>query len=536
MSVISIGLSACIPAQAAPDAPASTPTAASSVERFEQTATVSAEAVPLRVWVGEEVPPALARSVELGAGAVWASSSAEADVRLGLAESGAEGPEAQWVYVLAAPFPTVDDEVSAAALRSAWLGKSVLGGHALRMSAATSAALEGLWGQAGAEAVEILPEGELLAAAWRKQPGWAVIPFEALSPRWKALRVGGQSPLDGDFSAENYALTVPYRWTGEIPAELSWDKTNREAGRMTSLVLTGTTALARQVALRMEEKGVDYPGLKIGDWLRDADIAHVSNEVPFDSNCPPAVPLRREMRFCSDPKYIELLSGLGVDVVELTGNHLMDWGPEAMLETMDIYEAHGLPSYGGGRNLEEAQAVYEVEHNGNRLAFLGCNVMGPEVDWATETTPGSAPCDLDALEAQVRALAQAGKLPIVTFQHFELDDFRPQSAQRIDFQRMAAAGAVIVSGSQAHHAQTMTFVGDSLVHYGLGNLFFDQMTKANRPAFMDRHIFYDGRYVGTELMTMILEDGAQPRPMTAEERKVFLGKVFNAAVWPKVTP
>ncbi len=233
---------------------------------------------------------------------------------------------------------------------------------------------------------------------------------------------------------------------------------------------------------------------------------------------------------------MELLTGLGVDVVELTGNHLMDWGPEAMLETMDIYEAHGLPSYGGGRNLEEAQAVYEVEHNGNRLAFLGCNVMGPEVDWATETTPGSAPCDMDALEAQVRALAQAGKLPIVTFQHFELDDFRPQSAQRIDFQRMAAAGAVIVSGSQAHHAQTMTFVGDSLVHYGLGNLFFDQMTKANRPAFMDRHIFYDGRYVGTELMTMILEDGAQPRPMTAEERKVFLGKVFNAAVWPKVTP
>ena len=36
-------------------------------------------------------------------------------MRLGLAESGAEGPEAQWVYALAAPFPTVEDEVSAAA-------------------------------------------------------------------------------------------------------------------------------------------------------------------------------------------------------------------------------------------------------------------------------------------------------------------------------------------------------------------------------------------------------------------------------------
>lgn len=490
----------------------------------------------MRVWVGEEVPPALARSVELGAGVAWASSAAEAEMHLGLAQGGAQGADAQWVYALAAPFPTVEDEVSEAALRSAWQGKLVLGGHALRMSAATFAAMEGLWGKAEAGAVEILPEEDLLAAAWGKQPGWAVIPFESLSPRWKVLRVGGQSPLDADFSAETYALTVPYRWTGDIPKGVNWAKTNREAGRMTSLILTGTTALVRQVALRMEEKGVDYPGLKIGDWLREADIAHVSNEVPFDSNCPPAVPLRREMRFCSDPKYVELLTGLGVDVVELTGNHLMDWGPEALLATMDVYAAYDLPTYGGGRNLEEAQAVYEVEHNGNRLAFVGCNAMGPEVDWATETTPGSAPCDMDTLEAQVRALAQAGKLPIVTFQHFELDDFRPQSAQRIDFQRMAAAGAVIVSGSQAHHAQTMTFVGDSLVHYGLGNLFFDQMTKANRPAFMDRHIFYDGRYVGTELMTIILEDGAQPRPMTAEERKVFLGKVFTAAVWPKVMP
>jgi len=121
-SVVSLVLSACIPAQAAPDTPVLTSTAASSLERIEQTATVPAEAAPVRVWVGEEVPPALARSVKLGDGAVWASSSAEADVRLGLAESGAEGPEAQWVYVLAAPFPTVEDEVSAVALRSAWQG------------------------------------------------------------------------------------------------------------------------------------------------------------------------------------------------------------------------------------------------------------------------------------------------------------------------------------------------------------------------------------------------------------------------------
>jgi Xaa-Pro aminopeptidase len=45
---------------------------------------------------------------------------------------------------------------------------------------------------------------------------------------------------------------------------------------------------------------------------------------------------------------------------------------------------------------------------------------------------------------------------------------------RPDFVNLAAAGAVFVQGSQAHQAQGFEFYGDSLIHYGLGNLFFDQ--------------------------------------------------------------
>ena len=84
---------------------------------------------------------------------------------------------------------------------------------------------------------------------------------------------------------------------------------------------------------------------------------------------------------------------------------------------------------------------------------------------------------------------------------------------------------------QAHCPQTMTFVGDSFVHYGLGNLFFDQMDEVTRPEFLDRHIFYQGRYISTELLTAKLEDFSRPRPMTVEERDWFLGEAFGAAVW-----
>jgi len=73
------------------------------------------------------------------------------------------------------------------------------------------------------------------------------------------------------------------------------------------------------------------------------------------------------------------------------------------------------------------------------------------------------------------------------------------------------------------------FVGDSLIHYGLGNFLFDQMWDPNRYEFIDRHIIYDGKYINTELLTAVLMDWSQPTPMEQEERQQFLEDIFNAS-------
>jgi poly-gamma-glutamate synthesis protein (capsule biosynthesis protein) len=98
---------------------------------------------------------------------------------------------------------------------------------------------------------------------------------------------------------------------------------------------------------------------------------------------------------------------------------------------------------------------------------------------------------------------------------------------------MADAGASIVQGSQAHFPQPMEFHGDSFIHYGLGNLFFDQMdipVKGTRREFIDRITIYDGRLISVELFTAMLEDYSQPRPMTLSERQEFLEELFQASL------
>lgn len=450
-----------------------------------------------------------------------------------------------WIYAFVAPFPTSVDNVSLDDILLAWQGfpAAIFQDKQILMSASTRQAFEMLWGRkASDEGVRVVNEQEILDIAWSEQPAWAIIPFEQVSPRWKVIQVDGLSPLDKDLQISKYPLKITFGFNGDVKTinsiqtaiengEVTIPSTNRDESKLADVILTGVTALVRYTALRMEEQGLTYPAEGIGDWLKNADLAHVSNEVPFDTNCPPAVPLRREARFCSDPKYIELLKYTGIDLVELTGNHLLDWDVDPFLYTLNYYNENQIAYYGGGYNQADAREAHLVELNGNKIAFIGCNAIGPESTWASEDTPGTARCDLDWMESEIKRLSADGYLVIVTFQHFEVCEFKPQSTQKIDFQRMASAGAVIVSGSQAHCPQGMTFIDGNFIHYGLGNLFFDQMDQYSVRELLDRHIFYDGKYISTQLLSALLEDYARPRPMTSEERKLLLDEVFEGSEW-----
>ncbi|HZW04695.1 MAG TPA: CapA family protein, partial [Anaerolineaceae bacterium] len=221
------------------------------------------------------------------------------------------------------------------------------------------------------------------------------------------------------------------------------------------------------------------------------------------------------------------------------------YGIDVVPLTLDLYRQAGMVYYGGGSNLAEARSPAVIEHNGNRLAFVGCNPSGPDYAWATESGPGAAPCeDLQWMQAEVARLRQEGILPIATFQWFENYSNSAGPEMERDLRSMAEAGAIIVNGSQAHTPKEMEFHADSFIHYGLGNLFFDQMhvdlsylqigqewVPATRLEFIDRHVIYAGRLISTELLTAMLEEYAKPRPMTAEERAAFLQDIFTAAGW-----
>jgi poly-gamma-glutamate synthesis protein (capsule biosynthesis protein) len=207
----------------------------------------------------------------------------------------------------------------------------------------------------------------------------------------------------------------------------------------------------------MELRGVIFPGSLVRDWMREADVAHVSNEVSFDQECPAPNPNYKNFILCSDPKYMELLLDIGTDAVELTGDHFADRGQQAMLDTLKMYKDNGLPYYGGGANAEEARRPLLMEVNGNKIAFMGCNGKRPEkYPKADAKTPGAAGCDYDYFTEKIRDL-KSRYLVIFTFQHEECYSMVHVSIMR--FHAVADAGVDVVSGSQAHYPTWRNSVG-----------------------------------------------------------------------------
>jgi hypothetical protein len=498
----------------------------------------------LRIWPAPYLPAGLRQALVPPKGAVISSERENSELRL---EFGAEQAVSHWVYALVAPFPTIPEQIELDDLRRVWFGEATgsFASRPLFMDAATQEVFTYLWGAPDPVYLRILTESELLETAWRERPSWALIPFESLVPRWKVLEVEGQSPVRKEFDISSYPLVAPFslhsdvlgsEYLSEAGQALGLPTTNRKPDRLTTLAMTGVTAMVRCTAFTMEQRGYTYPAADIGNLLREADLTHISNEIPFAPGCPYPSCMQEGLVFCSSPGYIELMEYVGTNIVELTGDHFADWGTEAMYYTLEMYREQGWPYYGGGENRDDAMRPLLIEHNGNRLAFIGCNAKSL-VGYATasDTNPGAVRCDWNYLHAEISRLRAEGYIPIATFQHEEYYRYTAAPNMQEDFRGVAEAGALIVSGSQAHQPHGMEFVNDAFLHYGLGNLFFDQfgycIGDACSQAFIDRHIFYDNRYISTELIPIQFVNYARTRFMSDDEKSRFYEIIFNASNW-----
>lgn len=225
---------------------------------------------------------------------------------------------------------------------------------------------------------------------------------------------------------------------------------------------------------------VSYGFDRIRKETAGADLFVVNLECPFTWR---GAKIEKNFAFRARPELSRVLVDGGVDAVSLANNHMFDYGPDGVGDTITAVQAHGIAHFGAGPDLASARKPAILERNGVKIALLGYFFLGdrniePPALYATDTKPGVAGCFKGdecigkMVEEDVKAALPLADV-VVPFFHWgreAQDEVMPY--QRALARRAIDAGAKLVLGSHPHVIHGIeTYKGVPVV-YSLGNFIF----------------------------------------------------------------
>ncbi len=262
--------------------------------------------------------------------------------------------------------------------------------------------------------------------------------------------------------------------------------------------MTGVVLATGDLAMDRPDPDTIYDTTR--DVLSAADITFGQLEINYASQGTRFPQARHAL--LGKPDDIKAIGRAGFDVISFASNHCMDYGNEALLETVENLEVQDIAVVGAGENIDRARkAAHFTLEDGSKVAFLAyCSIL-PQDYWATERRPGCAPMraftvyeqvehdqpgtparihtyahreDLAAMEADIRAAKEEADVVFVSH-HWGIHFVQAQLA---DYQREVAraaiaAGADCILGHHAHILKGAEVIDGKPVFYSLCNFAVD---------------------------------------------------------------
>lgn len=243
------------------------------------------------------------------------------------------------------------------------------------------------------------------------------------------------------------------------------------------IALAGDTMLGRGVAPQIAAAG---PGLLfsagVRDWFASADLALLNLECCVSVRGRPWGGCAKPFHFRAPPQAVSALVDLGIDCVTLANNHALDYGYDALTDTLGYLAKAGIATAGAGPDQQHARGPALLQARGVRVAVLG--VTDHPADFAAGPgRPGVAYANLAAgvpawLTSQIRDLGASNDVVLVMPHWGPNMTTRPLPHIRSAARALVAAGATLVAGHSAH-----VFHGVAgRVLYDLGDFIDDYQT------------------------------------------------------------
>lgn len=217
------------------------------------------------------------------------------------------------------------------------------------------------------------------------------------------------------------------------------------------------------------------------------------------------------------------LKAIGIDVVNLANNHILDHGEEGLRSTIDYCKQHEIDFFGAAENLEEAQKPLIKIIGGKRFCFMG--VAQHEFSITKDNNWGANPLDPIKIVRTLKTFRGSFDY-LVVLVHTGKEYYRNPTPKQQDFCRfLVEEGADVVVCQHSHCAGTYEYYNDKPIVYGQGNFIFENLgknTKMWNEGFLVSLIFNEDKVTTKFIPFTQSADHLGVCLMQGEEKKEFL--------------
>ncbi|MDH3667525.1 MAG: CapA family protein [Paracoccaceae bacterium] len=252
-----------------------------------------------------------------------------------------------------------------------------------------------------------------------------------------------------------------------------------EDTRCAKLAIVGDVMLGRLVSREIASRDPESFWGDTLPLLLGADAVLINLECAISDRGAPWMRTPKVFHFCAAPGAVNVLQAARVRYVSLANNHVLDYGEDALRDTLDLLDDAGITHAGAGETLEQAQQP--ARFRAKRLAISAFSLTDNEPPFAaTSERPGTCYVDSDSVSDpwpkadDIAAERAAGADIVVVSAHLGPNMVTRPSARLRAFKRaLVQAGADIIHGHSAHVFQGVEPLGRRVILHDTGDFLDD---------------------------------------------------------------
>jgi poly-gamma-glutamate synthesis protein (capsule biosynthesis protein) len=296
-----------------------------------------------------------------------------------------------------------------------------------------------------------------------------------------------------------------------------------------TIAAVGDIMLGHRAEPYLVTEGPSYPFVHVMPVLRQAQLVIGNLESPISTRG--TAMENKQFTLRVGPIAANALKAAGIRVVTLANNHILDFGPQALQDTLTILGENNILYAGAGMHLDDARAPALLKLGGRTIAFLSYSLTFPVEFYAAAGRPGTAPGYREYVKRDIEKVRPLADLVVVSF-HWGAELMPTAKDYQQDIGRRSIDwGADLVLGHHPHILQELEVYRGRLIAYSLGNFVFGSESDRTNASIILLCTYRGTSLVRVEAVPLDVNNyrvAYQPRVLTGTKAESLLADL-NAA-------